>query len=410
MVRDRTETEAKANSSRWDDVPIDRRSYLATTGTALAAAGLTATTVSADSADGGAGESGYHVNGWFPAWAWWDDYRPADVPFELLDFISISEFHPEDDGTVEFAYPSVESSVLEGFRDIDRDGAKVLAMIGGASGSQQFADAVSTASGRERFVETTLEFLRTYDLDGADIDWEFPLSRSASDAENDQQRENFMALLELLRQRFDEAGEQDGKYYWLSAALSPQPWRAREHDTERLGELLDFAEIMTYDFVGGWSSETGHLAPLFSENDDGTHDYPPSSHVSVQAWIEEGIPSEKVNFGIPTYGSVFEGVSAGSTDGLGQSYSTWEGHAAWYHEIAEDYAENSAYETHRDSTAQVPWVYSSSEERFISHDDTQSVSRKCEYVAEHDLHGVMFWQLMGDTSDYALVRTAAGDK
>lgn len=58
----------------------------------------------------------------------------------------------------------------------------------------------STTKGRERFVETTLEYHRTYVLDDIDVDWESPLSSVTSNAENEQQRQNFMALLELLHE------------------------------------------------------------------------------------------------------------------------------------------------------------------------------------------------------------------
>lgn len=402
MARDRTESDDDADKSYYHtENTIDRRSYLKATGTAFAAAGLTAGTASANTGSAST-ESGYHVSGWYPSWGWWDDYRPSDVPFELLDFISISDFTPQSDGTVEFTYPSIESSVLEEFRRVDRHDANVLVMLGGAGGSQNFADAVSTAVRRERFVETTLEYLRTYDLDGVDVDWEFPLDNSASDAEN---RRNFTALIELFRERLDRAGSEDGKYYWLTASLSQQPWRAREHDTQRLGELLDFAAIMNYNYAGSWSSATDHNAPLFSETDDGVHDYPPSSHAALQAWIEEGIPAEKVSFGVPSYGVVFEGVSDGGTDGLGQPWSTWGG-SEQHSTIAERYLDSSEFETFWDSTAEVPFSYSASRETFVSHETPASVERKCQYVADRGLHGVMFWQIDGDTSDHELLRAA----
>ncbi len=51
---------------------------------------------------------------------------------------------------------------------------KILISIGGWSWSKNFSDAVLTTSSRKLFAKTSCEIVQKYDLDGVDIDWEYP--------------------------------------------------------------------------------------------------------------------------------------------------------------------------------------------------------------------------------------------
>ena len=53
--------------------------------------------------------------------------------------------------------------------------------------------------------------------------------------------------------------------------------------------------------------------------------------------------------------------------------------------------------------ALVPWAYNATEEIFITYDDETSFNHKLDYVSTHDLGGVMFWELSGDTDAHSLV-------
>ena len=46
--------------------------------------------------------------------------------------------------------------------------------MGGWTLSYQFPIMAATADGRQNFVNSTVDFLRAYDLDGIDVDWEYP--------------------------------------------------------------------------------------------------------------------------------------------------------------------------------------------------------------------------------------------
>src|ERR1700712_4726527 len=51
---------------------------------------------------------------------------------------------------------------------------KILISIGGWAWSKNFSDAVLTDTSRDAFAASAVEITRKYNLDGVDIDWEYP--------------------------------------------------------------------------------------------------------------------------------------------------------------------------------------------------------------------------------------------
>ena len=50
-----------------------------------------------------------------------------------------------------------------------------------------------------------------------------------------------------------------------------------------------------------------------------------------------------------------------------------------------------------DDAAKVPYVYSPQDGgTFITYEDPESVQHKIDFVMEHDLGGIFFWELSGD--------------
>ena len=68
---------------------------------------------------------------------------------------------------------TVNFRILNKLKKVNPD-LKILISIGGWSWSGNFSDAVLTPSSRKKFAKTSVEIVANNDLDGVDIDWEYP--------------------------------------------------------------------------------------------------------------------------------------------------------------------------------------------------------------------------------------------
>jgi len=87
------------------------------------------------------------------------------------------------------------------------------------------------------------------------LDWEYPGDRGGIPSD----KAAFVELLKALRARFNTEG------LLLSAAVGANlNYIQTAYDVPSLSTYLDFINLMTYDYYGGWSTQTGHYSPLYS--------------------------------------------------------------------------------------------------------------------------------------------------
>ena len=55
--------------------------------------------------------------------------------------------------------------------------------LGWVVGGKTFSDLVHNSTSRETFVTTTCDFLKKYNFDGLDLDWEYPGSDSGRETD-----------------------------------------------------------------------------------------------------------------------------------------------------------------------------------------------------------------------------------
>ena len=77
-------------------------------------------------------------------------------------------------------------------------GLKVFISVGGwAAGGAVFSNMVSTAAARSTFIDSAIQFMRTYSFDGIDIDWEYPAAGDRDGVPADT--ENYVTFMKELR-------------------------------------------------------------------------------------------------------------------------------------------------------------------------------------------------------------------
>ncbi len=287
---------------------------------------------------------------------------------------------------------------------------KVLISIGGWTWSGKFSDAVLTAASRRTFAASIVNFLTKYGFfDGVDIDWEYPGGGGKpGNISRPQDPKNFTLFLAELRKQLNALGGVTGRKYLLTIAAPADSLKIARLETAKLHPLLDWINIMSYDFHGPWKGVpdpvTNFHTPLYPVQGDPTPaPYRTTFNVSraVHEYLRRGVPREKLNMGLAFYGRGFGGVTGGR-NGLFAKYSgpapmgTWEKGVFDYTDLKNNYIGKAGFQAFRHAEARVPWIYNPSRAVMISYDDPRSITEKAWYIRSHGLGGAMFWEFSCD--------------
>jgi chitinase len=272
-----------------------------------------------------------------------------------------------------------------------------------------------TADSRSRFARSCALFVHQYGFNGIDIDWEYPGGGGANPARGRaEDRRNYTLLLAELRRQLTEQGRADQKQYLLTIATPASPKNCRCIELDKVHELVDFINLMTYDFTGSWSPVTGLNAPLFGPPPSTTSHTAPTDRpalsvdLAVRNYLAAGVPAQKLVLGVPFYGKAFGGVSDvnhGLFQPHGRQPAGPSGGGDWsYRNIKKQYllTANPAIRFW-DNLAKVPWIYDARSGVMVSYDDPISLRLKAQYAHEHKLGGVMIWELSQDDDQSSLL-------
>jgi chitinase len=272
---------------------------------------------------------------------------------------------------------------------------KVGLSVGGWSGSGSFSLIAGGNDSRRVFAETSMELLLQMGLDYIDLDWEYPVSGGqAGQAHSVQDGRNYVLLLREIRAVQFEA-MRSGRWRGtqppgLTLALPCGQLIGRFDYMEEMGDLVDFANMMCYDFTGPWSKVADHHANLFSRT---------AGDESVDSGIREllaaGFPARKIVLGVPIYGRGFDNC----TGGLGAPFSSATV-GTWGDAGVLDYKalnlRNSSCLPRLEPETYGTFCQDRENNRLVSYDSVTAVRRKVQYVQEMGLAGVMFWEASAD--------------
>jgi chitinase len=329
----------------------------------------------------------------------WPEFEIATIPAEKLTHICYAfaqiehgrvGLHAAAQDPQQLAQAELKFAQLAQLKQRNAE-LKILISIGGW-GADGFSDAALTADSRRQFAESAVAFMLARQLDGIDLDWEYPSNAMAGIVAREVDRQNFSLLLAAVRQRLDAQSDQEGRVgaarYQLSIAAGAGQYYLDGVEINEVARCCDFINLMTYDFYNGWATRAGHHANLFTSPLDPDGD---SAERSVQLFLNAGVPAKQLVLGCPLYGRSLRGVGA---SGLGEPGLAGSNAAPGFRLIATQMIGEPNMQRHWDDVAQAPWLFDG--EHFISYEDAESIALKGRYACSENLGGVMFWELTED--------------
>ena len=239
---------------------------------------------------------------------------------------------------------------------------KVILSVGGW-GSGRFSEMAADSLNRAAFAADSKRVIDEFNLDGIDIDWEYPTSSEAGISSSPEDTDNYTKLMRDIR-------GQIGADKLLTLAT---PGNAKYYDFPAILPYVDFVNIMSYDI----GRVPYHQSPLYPSKNTRL-----SADEALKAHLAAGIPKEKLTLGLPFYGRGFKEYP--------------------------DYMDFKDLEVREgckivwDSIAQVPYIENAAGELVLGYNDSTAIDIKCRYILDNDILGAMYWEYTCDDAQGTL--------
>lgn len=360
------------------------------------------------------------VVGYYAGWQWYDRnklMRPETVPYEKYTILTYAFFQPTADGNITISDPWGDKNQLLGpinwataptGYDTQYDfgnaayhlpnkklsdyahleGCKLLISVGGWTYSTHFPAIGASAAKRATFAHNCNTMVKLYNLDGIDIDWEYPA--------NATEKQNYTILLQQVRDSLNAIEATMGRKLLLTAAVGASPTHISNVEWNNVKNILDIINVMSYDFYGTWDNLTNHNAPLYPSASGAQSGF--SCSEAINNLLANGVPANKITMGVAWYGRTQMTVGTPNVyvAGNGQAdlghFSADDGTPLYYNILA---AMNE-FDYHWDNAAQVPYLTGKTTNSFVSYDDETSIEKKAQFINSKNLKGAIIWEISGD--------------
>lgn len=390
-------------------------------------------------------------------WSIWGGqgmFYPKDIPADQLTHLNFAFIYFDTNGNLVFTdkdaaigapvdmdgvqWGGSNAGILNAFQELkaENPNLKIGVSVGGWSKSHNFAPVCANASTRAKLVENLVKFMDYNNMDFIDIDWEYPCAvRNPDKCDNEKDegtklstpadKENFVLLLKDLREALDKKGLDDQREYELSVAIPAPKAKVDEGiDVKGVFKYVDFANIMTYDMRGAWDETSGHHTGLYANPYDTTKGQGLSVDESVQYYLSQGAPADKIVIGAAYYSRGWEKVSAGpdpnnpglfgnaevcakdanlddsrgaSNEAILRNGEGGRRGGVWsYRSFAALKAAYPGLKEYWDDTAKAPYMYDETSGAFFTYDNVRSIQEKAKYVNENNLGGMIAWMASQD--------------
>lgn len=232
-----------------------------------------------------------------------DTTIPGQVPYDMLTHINFAFLLPNADGT--FRDLPATGMLEQLVSQAHQHKVKVLLSVGGWGLDKQFERLAANPAMRTTFIQGLLKLISQYHFDGADIDWEYPLTGASA--------QNFLMLIQELRVALPKAS-------LLTAAVVALGEFAPGIPDETFS-LVDFVNIMAYD-----------------DNRTLQHSSLEYAKSALDYWLGRGLPAQKAILGVPFYARPLEvpfaKIVAADPEAAWLDSTFYEGEQIFYNGIA----------------------------------------------------------------------------
>ncbi|KAJ1968717.1 hypothetical protein H4R35_006349 [Dimargaris xerosporica] len=322
---------------------------------------------------------------------------PEKVNYAALTHIAYAFASLESNGEVVPFKPEILKMIAY---YAHQQNTKVLLSVGGWEHSKHFSTVVADDDWRSTFINSCTSMITEYDLDGIDLDWEFPgREGKAGNIFNPKDDvPNLLLALNEMRQAFDSVAHNK----LITMAVTHDKLDGRGSIMAAFDRLVDFFNIMAYNSFGPWCDTTGPVAP--TTNCKYTH---LTAENAIDNWLHAGVPANKLVLGIPFYGygsHVRENSYSGKIISPKQQLHSADDEKTWIGLRTNDIltgpkTAKKPWTRNWDDASQTPWLYNSETGGFITYEDPISLKAKVDLAKSKGLRGVMVWALHHDNGE-----------
>ncbi|TRY98309.1 hypothetical protein DNTS_022311 [Danionella cerebrum] len=264
-------------------------------------------------------------------------------------------------------------------------------------GSSQFSNMLSNWTNRQTFIKSSIEFLRKYNFDGLDLDWEY---KDTPETRPEDKLKFTLLCKELLEAFLTEGQSNINARLILTAAVSSQKDVVdRSYNIPEISKYLDLIHVKTFDFHTFKDGIAKHHSALYSGIHD-VEDIISNTDFALQYWRSQGAPSEKLLMGFAAYGQSF--ILTSSQNGVGAPTDNFASPGPYTQEMGLwSYFEICLFL----NGGVVQWIeeqkvpFSVKGSEWVGFDNLRSFEIKIKYLKEHGFGGAFVWAL--DLDDFS---------
>ena len=251
---------------------------------------------------------------------------------------------------------------------------KVLLMIGGwGKNANGFSMMARDPEKRKLFCDECVRICKEYNLDGIDLDWEYPTYAAEGNGADPSDTKNFTTLVKEMREAL-------GKDKLISYAESDSGGYI---DNKAVLEWVDYINVMTYSM----GDPPYHNSPLYRSSLTRKR----SGEESIEIIHDQGVPYDRMNYGIGFYGhgdgtvypssvqyyKAVEALEKGTVDGKSvKGYNI-----RWW-----------------DETGKNCYLGDASGKMYASYEDVESIGYRVDFVKSKKMLGAFAWEYREDDS------------